>query len=230
LEPIPSVETAQQAAKQIRQAIIAGTYHPGDRLIERELTEQLHISRHPVREALRLLAREGFIELHRNRGAQVSRVDESSVTEVYAIRMALGKLALDQLLGGKGKVVPKDLRHLETLMERSARCAKLKRHNEAVEADLQFQQAIIDASHLTRVGRYFKELSEDVRRFDALLGIVYIDQETYVKKYIFSLYRAIRDGDLAQAQSIWQGKFEKAVERFLAAIAGREIDGGIRSK
>jgi DNA-binding GntR family transcriptional regulator len=228
LEPIPSVETAQQAARQIRHAIIAGIYKPGVRLIERELTEKLNISRHPVRDALRILAREGFVDLHRNRGAQVSSVDASSVTEVYSIRRALGKLALDRLLGNKGAIAPKDLKRLETLMEKAARCAKLKKHDEAVQADLEFQQTIIDASHLHRVSKYFKELSDDVRRFDALLGIIYVDQETYVRKYITTLYAAIRDGNIEAAQSIWQGKFEKAVERFLSAIEGSEIDGGIR--
>jgi DNA-binding GntR family transcriptional regulator len=231
LEPIPIVEATQQAAHQIRHAIISGHYKPGDRLIERELTEQLHVSRHPVREALRLLAREGFVDLHRNRGAQVSSVDESSVTEVYAIRMALGRLALERLIRPGGIPMPqKELKRLETLKDRAMRCAKLKRHDDAVAADMDFQQAIVDASDLSRVKKYFRELTDDVRRFDALLGIVYTDQENYVKKYIASLYHAISDGNLSQAQSIWQGKFEKAVERFLAAIAGREVEGVIRSR
>ncbi len=55
------------------------------------------------------------------------------------------------------------------------------------------------------------------------------DQETYVKRYIRALYEAIRAGDLQRAQSVWQGKFEKAVERFVSAIDGKEIDGGVRS-
>ncbi len=119
----------------------SGDFKPGDRLIERELVEQLGVSRHPVREALRLLAREGFVDLHRNRGAQVSSVDASSVTEVYAIRKALGSLALDRLLTSGGSVPAADLKRLETLMERADRCAKRKQHDAAIDADLDFQQA-----------------------------------------------------------------------------------------
>ncbi len=229
LELIPSVETAQEAARQIRREIVSGAYKPGDRLIERALVEQLGISRHPVREALRLLAREGFVELHRNRGAQVSRVDAASVTEVYAIRKALGKLALVQLLADGARVPAADLKRLETLAERAARCATRKQHDQAIDADLAFQQAIVDASGLSRVRRFFEESSDDVRRFNALLGIRYVNQEDYVRRYITSLHAALRDGDLPRAREIWRGKFEKAVERFLAAIEGKAIDGGIRA-
>jgi DNA-binding GntR family transcriptional regulator len=229
LEPIPSVETAQKAAKQIRRAIVSGAYKPGERLIERALVEQLGISRHPVREALRLLAREGFVDLHRNRGAQVSAIDAASVTEVYAIRKALGNLALDQLLVNGARVPAADLKRLETLKDRAARCAERKQHDQAIDADLAFQQAIVDASGLIRVRRLFEESSDDVRRFNALLGIRFYNQKDYVNRYIASLLTALGDGDLPRAQAIWQGKFEKAVERFLAAIEGKAIDGGIRA-
>lgn len=229
LEPIPSVEAAQQAASRIRQAIINGTYKPGERLIERELTEQLNVSRHPVREALRLLAREGFVVLHRNRGAEVSSIDASTVTEVYAIRMALGRLALDRLLGEGSPMNPADLKRLKGFMEAAARHAKAHQHDAAVKADLDFQEAIIDASGMNRVSNYFKELSDDVKRFDRMLGIIYTEQEKYVEMYIRSLYVAIADHNLTDAQSIWQGKFQKAVQRFLSAIAGSELDGAKRS-
>jgi DNA-binding GntR family transcriptional regulator len=228
LEPIPSMEAAQQAASRIRQAIIDGVYKAGERLIERELTEQLNVSRHPVREALRLLASEGFVVLHRNRGAEVSTIDSSAVTEVYAIRGALGRLALERLLAPGNPVAPGDRKRLKSLMEAATRHAKAHNHDGAVKADLEFQEAIISASGFTRVAKYFRELTEDVRRFDRLLGIVYTEQEKYVDRYIRSLYLAIDQGNLKDAHVIWQGKFEKAVERFLSALAGSELDGARR--
>ena len=228
LEPIPSVEAAQQAATQIRQAIITGRYKPGERLIERKLTEQLNVSRHPVREALRVLAREGFVELHRNRGAQVTSIEASHITEIYAIRMALGNLALERLIGVGGSIAPGDIRRLETLMHKALRFATQRKHDAAVEADLEFQQVIVDSSRLDRVKKYFGELTDDVRRFSRTLGIVYTDQENYVQKHIVGLFDAIRDGNLEDARAIWRGKFDKAVERFVSAISGMELDGARR--
>ena len=228
LEPIPSVEAAQQAASRIRQAIIVGRYKPGARLIERELTEQLNVSRHPVREALRVLAREGFVELHRNRGAQVSAIIQSHFTEIYSIRMALGNLALERLIGPSGALDAIDIRKFESLMQRALRFAQQQDHDAALEADLEFQQAIVDASHLDRVQRYFGELTDDVRRFSNALGMIYTDQETYVNKYIAGLFHAIRVRNLEGAGKIWGGISEKAVEGFVAALAGEELDGAKR--
>jgi len=225
LEPIPSEEAAQHAARQIRQAIIDGVYGPGQRLTERELTEQLNISRHPVRDALRLLAREGFVELHRNRGAQVSSIDASIVREVYAIRRTLGHLALDHLAGDNGQVAPSVLLDLEKIADRAARLAHARKHDDAIDADLEFQQAIVEGSNLKRVTNYFRELTDDVRRFDKSLGVVYTDQERYIERYIKSLFEALEKGDLKTARSIWDEKFDKAVERFLSALEGTELDG-----
>ena len=63
MAPMTEVELTQFAAEQIRNAIIAGHFKPGDRLVEQQLTDMLNVSRHPVREALRLLAREGFVKI-----------------------------------------------------------------------------------------------------------------------------------------------------------------------
>src|SRR5260370_25391338 len=79
LAPMTNVESAEHAADQIRDAIITGRYKPGDRLVEKQLTDQLNISRHPVREALRRLSREGFVEVRINRGAVVAPLEASSI-------------------------------------------------------------------------------------------------------------------------------------------------------
>lgn len=70
-----------KTAEQIRAAIIHGEFKPGERLIEKQLTDQLNISRHPLREALRLLSREGLVEIRVNRGAIVCRTQLGGLRE-----------------------------------------------------------------------------------------------------------------------------------------------------
>src|SRR5258708_35674454 len=133
------MESAEFAAEQIRQAIITGKFKPGDRLIEQQLTDLINVSRHPVREALRLLSREGFVELRRNRGALVSAVDPASVVEVYNIRMALGRIALNYLLA-EDKLQPSDLKRLEKLATNALRLADQDSQAATINNDLEFQQ------------------------------------------------------------------------------------------
>ena len=117
LTPIPAMESADHAAAQIRDAIVAGSLRPGERLVEKQLTEQLGMSRHPVREALRILSREGFVEMRLNRGALVAELDAESILEVYEIRSALGDMALRHLLGTPNALRTVDLKHLKKLAD-----------------------------------------------------------------------------------------------------------------
>lgn len=227
LTPMTNMESTEFAAEQIRRAIIAGKFNPGDRLIEHHLTEMIKVSRHPVREALRLLAREGFVELRRNRGALVSAVDAASVLEVYRIRMALGRIALNYLLA-ENKLRSGDLKRLERLAANAIRLAELDSQEATVDNDLKFQQAIVDATGLQRTIRYFSELTGDVRRFNNFLGIRYTDRRGDAQNYVMKLFEALRDKNLPVADSIWQAKFQKASERYLALLSNNVPDGATR--
>jgi DNA-binding GntR family transcriptional regulator len=219
-----NMESTAFAAEQIRRAIIVGQFKPGDRLVEQHLTDMINVSRHPVREALRLLAREGFVELRRHRGALVSAVDAASVLEVYTIRMALGRIALNYLLA-EDKLRSADLKRLEKLATNAVRLAELDGQEATVNNDLEFQQAIVDATGLHRTIRYFSELTGDVRRFNNLLGVRYTDRRGDAQTYIMKLFEALRDMDLTVADRIWQAKFRKATERYLALLSNDVPDG-----
>ena len=77
----------------IRDRITAGEHLPGERLIEDRLAEELGVSRNPVREALRVLEVEGFVELVPRRGAMVATLSPDVVAEIFEVRSALEALA-----------------------------------------------------------------------------------------------------------------------------------------
>jgi DNA-binding GntR family transcriptional regulator len=78
---------------EIRAQIISGVYEPGSRLIEDRLAEQLGVSRNPVREALRVLETEGFVEMVPRRGALVASLPAKEVNDLFEVRMTLEGLA-----------------------------------------------------------------------------------------------------------------------------------------
>jgi len=83
------------AAESIRDMILSGRLSPGDRLIEERLTEELGISRPPLREALRLLQQEGLIETRPRRGSVVTTLTDQDVFEILTLRTALERLAVE---------------------------------------------------------------------------------------------------------------------------------------
>jgi DNA-binding GntR family transcriptional regulator len=78
---------------RLRDLIVEGELVPGARLAERQLCDQLGISRTPLREALKVLASEGLVELLPNRGARVARLDESDIENMFEVMGALEALA-----------------------------------------------------------------------------------------------------------------------------------------
>ncbi|HEY5057508.1 MAG TPA: GntR family transcriptional regulator [Gaiellaceae bacterium] len=80
---------SRAVADWLARRIIAGEEAPGARLTEPKLAALAGVSRSPVREALRILAGEGLVELVPRLGAQVARVGREHVTELYACRMLL---------------------------------------------------------------------------------------------------------------------------------------------
>lgn len=79
----------QQVQDNLRQAIISGRLAPGVRLIERELTEMMGVSRTVVREALRQLESEGLVALIPNKGPVVRELSTDEAKDLYSIRAVL---------------------------------------------------------------------------------------------------------------------------------------------
>src|SRR5262245_16089816 len=91
--PITRRPLHEEAADRLRDLIVQGQLAPGARLNERLLTGQLGVSRTPLREAFKVLATEGLVELLPNRGAIVSQIDATRLSESLAVMGALEALA-----------------------------------------------------------------------------------------------------------------------------------------
>lgn len=84
-----ALSRAQQAYLSLRAAIEQGTLTPGMRLREQELAEKLGFSRTPIREALSRLENEGLASSDASQGLVVTRLDYSSLSELYVMREVL---------------------------------------------------------------------------------------------------------------------------------------------
>src|SRR5262252_4091467 len=84
---------SDRAVDQLRERILGGEYAPGERLGEVELAAKLGVSRTPVREALRLLAAEGLVELTPNKGARVVEYPHTDLVYIFEIRARVEGLA-----------------------------------------------------------------------------------------------------------------------------------------
>jgi DNA-binding GntR family transcriptional regulator len=90
-----------QVAARLRTMLIEGRIPPGAKLNERVLAEQLRVSRTPLREAIKLLAVEGLVDLLPNRGAVAVKLTEADVLHTFEVLAGLeamsGELAAQRI-------------------------------------------------------------------------------------------------------------------------------------
>ncbi|MAA98165.1 MAG: transcriptional regulator [Stappia sp.] len=87
-------DQARRIASHLRERIVRGALAPGVPLRQEQLATEFGTSRMPVREALRLLQAEGFVELVRNRGAMVAPIDLRDLAEIHEMRVMAEAMAL----------------------------------------------------------------------------------------------------------------------------------------
>ena len=98
---IPRAALHEQVAYRLRELLVEGAIAPGAKLNERELALQLNVSRTPLREAIKMLAAEGLVELLPNRGAVAVSLSEQDVRNTFEVMAGLeglsGELAAQRI-------------------------------------------------------------------------------------------------------------------------------------
>ena len=84
-----STRTSGSVADMIRREILSGNLKPDQPLLERDIAQELGVSRTPVREALFVLQGEGLVELTPRKYARVRRITNSDITHIYSLRRVL---------------------------------------------------------------------------------------------------------------------------------------------
>jgi DNA-binding GntR family transcriptional regulator len=158
---------------QLRDFIVEGHLVPGSRIPERELCEKFDISRTPLREALKVVAAEGLIELLPNRGARVRQFSEADIRNLFEVISGLdfvaGRLACARITDDAIAAV--ETMHLEMYTHYLRReLADYFRVNQKIH------QAIVDAAANPVLSANYANLNSIVRRLRYSANLVRRDR------------------------------------------------------
>lgn len=110
---------SDQVREALRHAILGGQLPGGTHLGLAEIADALGVSTTPVREALRVLSSEGFVQLDPYRGALVRSPDRSEIEEVIRLRQALEPLAMEEAIPGlTPEIIGEARRLLQSMLDR----------------------------------------------------------------------------------------------------------------
>lgn len=107
---------AEEIVQILRSRIINGEYSIGEKLVENKIAEELKVSRTPVREAFKQLTKEHLIEYVPNKGCFAKGFDKNDLHDIYAVRNAVERLAVEWAIKNKTEEDMADLKEQLALM------------------------------------------------------------------------------------------------------------------
>jgi DNA-binding GntR family transcriptional regulator len=140
---------------QLRRAILTLHFKPGQHLVERDLCLELGVSRTSIREALRHLEAEGFIERQATRGVIVASVNRDEARQIYEVRLAIEPEMAKHFAE---RASDAEIADLEAAAQRIDRASRSRRPEDAALAYDSFYGAIMRGAQNDIAGRLLQTL------------------------------------------------------------------------
>jgi len=207
------------AYEQLKHAIITGEIPAGSRIVETVYAEQLHISRTPLREALRKLERDGLVEYVLHRGVVVRAFTINDIDEIFTIRNAMMMLLLPSIVQNVTDEALDTLRGILKEMD----VAQEKADADALAVQNRaFHRTIEHLSDKIRILRVIESQEEYITRF-ASLTIASIVRRSNAHQEHHQMVDLLEKRDLEGLKTLMHHHLEESKETCLQAVAERRF-------
>jgi len=146
----------------LRQEILDGNLKPDDRLIERDIAVKLNVSRTPIREALRKLESEGFVEHVPRKGVVVRGFNSGEIEEIYDIRKELECLVVRKAIS---HITDHDIQILEVILAGLEKEEKVDQVQLTAEGLQEFDEVILNMAKMPLLKNFVHSLKESLIRY-----------------------------------------------------------------
>jgi DNA-binding GntR family transcriptional regulator len=188
----------QEVAERLRQRIFAHELKPGDWIDEKKLAEQYGISRTPLREALKVLAAEGLVDLKPRRGCYVIEISRQDLDDIFPLMAMLeGRCAGDAVRRAKTG----DVEALNDIHERLESAARDGRIDAFFEANQEFHHRIQELAGNRRLLAVIQDLRKVLKlcRLHSLSIEGRLQQSLDEHRAIMAAFKA---GDAGKAEAL----------------------------
>lgn len=214
----------EQIATRLSERIVSGTYVPGQRIMEQAVAAEFEVSRGPVREALRLLEKDGLVIILPRRGAQVTNPTIAEVNEIFDIRAMLNGLR-DRTIAEspqREQLLPLLEHEIAALADHAA----LPDGARYIDTVLRLNRLLTQASGNRRLQTILGSLAVQTVRYTRL-GLSTQERRRQSVQHWQDLLRAIRDGDGDAAERIARRRVldsrDAAIEQLLRQRAAADV-------
>ena len=194
--------------EELRRDIIEGKLKPGQKIIMSEIAKNYGLSEIPVREAIRRLESDGFVNFTPHVGAVVTKIEEKEFVEIYLIRIELESLATRLAVP---YITPKDIAFLESKNKEMKSAIQTKSFEKLGHLNREFHLKIYQAAPLPYLNKILKDLWDKVERTQSVFAYVPDRAEASVSEHE-SIIEALKLGDVSLAESLIKEQKSKTME------------------
>lgn len=225
LRPVNASNLRDQVEQRVRDAILDGTFLPGQRLVESTIADQLGVSRAPLREVFSALSREGLVVNIPRRGNFVVDFTDKDIDEIYSLRLLLEVGALQRAIT---RFSAESLAELQALVDRLGELtASGSSPGEVVRLDLMFHAAICRAADHRRLFQVWDSMRAQTQLLIGLTSRTHY-RPGEPRQYHQAILDAIRAADLPGAEVLLSGHIADAQRRArLALRQKRSMEEGL---
>lgn len=204
-----SFSLTDEIADIVRDRILKGEYEIGEKIKENQIATELRVSRTPIREAFKQLENEGLIDYVPNRGCFAKGFTKQDVDDIYAVRAALERLAVERAVE---RITPEELTALEEEWELMEFYAKKKDSQKVLELNSSFHNIIYASTRsrfLAQVLRSYKTYIDKTRK-----SVFYDD--TYLEAILVEhrgILDAIKEKNMEKAVNAVSSHLERSQDR-----------------
>lgn len=192
----------------LRNSILNGDLKPGERLMEIALAEQLGVSRTPVREAIRKLEKEKFVEMIPRKGAYVADLTVKDILDVLEIRLVLEGFASS--LAAK-KMSEENREKLKTLVDEFQGCLENMDRSGMIAKDNEFHDLIYRSSDNSKLIEMVQDLHDQYQRF-RLVYYNEFDNFAEIQKNHMEILNAIISNDTDSARRLAEEHIQDIID------------------
>lgn len=203
----------------LREAIFNGTLKPRERLMEVQLAQELGVSRTPVREALRKLEQEGFINIIPRKGAYVAELSLKDIEDVFEIRIALEGLAASLCAE---RITGEELRELERLLLAKEIYIQHQDLQQVVVVDGDFHATLYQGSHNARLKNILENLRDQIQRYRTT-SLSFPGRMDISLKEHRQILQAITKGDGVKASLLLQEHLQNTKKTLLEFLRHEQV-------
>jgi DNA-binding GntR family transcriptional regulator len=219
----PRASATDSAHQHLKHLILTSELAPGEELREIALTESTGFGRSPVREALRRLVQEGFVEVRPRQGYRVRLVTLASVRDLFEMRLLLEPAAVEL---AAQRAPREELEALHALAHRTYVPGDTASYERFLEDNREFHVRIARASGNERLARTLQVLLEEMQRlFFISLGHQDSDSDASDASEMMHEHHDLHDAllarDAARAREIVVAQIEASRERVLRGLISR---------